>query len=56
MVKQFAICNVYHLLKIISHQAVMKANNNQGNFQKGNTGIRKTGTIQIHQYSNLPNN
>lgn len=55
MVKQFTDCNAYHLLKIITHQTVMKANNNQGNFQKGNTGFRKVGTIQIHQYSNLPN-
>lgn len=55
MVKQFTDCKFYHLLKIITHQAVMKANKNQGNFQKGNTGIRKICTIQIHQYLNLPN-
>ena len=55
MVKQFTDCNAYHLLKIITHQTVIKANNNQGNFQKGNTGFLKVGTIQIHQYSNLPN-
>lgn len=55
MVKQFTDCNVYHLLKIITPQAVMKANNNQGNLQKGNTGIRKIGTIQIHRYLNLTN-
>lgn len=55
MVKQFTDCNIYHLLKIITHQAALKANYNQGNFQKGNTGLRKVGNIQIHQYSNLPN-
>jgi len=30
---------------MITHQEVMKANNNQENFQKGNTGIREIGTI-----------
>ena len=55
MVKQFADCNAYHLLKIITHQAAKKADSNQGNFKKGSTGLRKIGTIQIHEYLNLPN-